>query len=156
MKLDQLPFVAPLVTGVSPRRVLIVDDHAPTRAAIASLLEEEFSLISVIGTASNGDAALRIVDAAAPDVVVLDLDLGGEYGLDLMPAIKSHKGVSVIILTSSDDPAEQARSFAAGATAFVNKFSPAGELISAILTIRPELVDIGGLSCRVVTHLPVK
>ena len=141
-------------SAIRPLRVLIVEDHAPTREAVAWLLEQEFPRIVVIGTASDGDAALRCVIDDAPEVIVLDLDLGGKSGLDLIPAI-GHD-IAVIILTSSDDLMARPRTLAAGATAFVSKLSPAQELISAILAVRPELADPGALSYESVTQLPDK
>ena len=136
MSTDQIHCVAAPLPIRKPRRVLIVDDHVPTLAAVTSLLEREYPRIEVIGAASNGDAALRLVREAQPDVVVLDLDLGNEYGLDLMPAIGGCQGAAVVILTSSDDPLERTRALAAGAAAFVSKLSPAVELIAAILAAR--------------------
>ena len=129
---------------IAPLRVLIVEDHAPTRAAIALLLEHEFPRMVVIGTAADGVAALRAVIESAPEVIVLDLDLDGKDSLELMPMI--NHDIAVIILTSSDDLTARPRAFAAGATAFVSKLSPAQELISAILAVRPGLADIGVLS----------
>lgn len=128
------------------RRVLIVDDHVRTLAAVAALLQAEYPRIDVVGTASNGQAALRKLRDTAPDVVVLDLDLGGERGLDLMPAIGRHAGVAVIILSSSDDPLERAQALCAGAAAFISKFSPAEELVDAILAACPETGGVGALS----------
>lgn len=142
--LAPLPAAAP--SAIGPLRVLIVEDHAPTRAAIALLLEHEFPRMVVIGTASDGDAALRAVVDSAPEVVVLDLDLNGKDGLELMPAINREPGIAVIILTSSDDPMARPRALAAGAKNFISKLSPAQELISAILAVRPELAGIGPLS----------
>jgi len=130
--------------AIAPLRVLIVEDHAPTRTAIALLLEREFPRMVVIGTACDGAAALRAVVESAPEVVVLDLDLDGKDGLELIPAIS--RDIAVIILTSSDDLMARPRALAAGATAFVSKLSPAQELISAILAVRPGLADIGALS----------
>lgn len=117
--------------------MLIVDDHAPTRAAIKALLEREQPRIEVVAAVSDGATALQALRDAAPDIVVLDLDIGDEYGLDLLPAISRHPGVAVIILTASEDPLAPQRALAAGATAFVSKFSPAGELLAAILAVRP-------------------
>ena len=137
------PVVAPSL-AIAPMRVLIVEDHAPTRTAIALLLEREFPRMVVIGTAADGVTALRAVIDGAPEVVVLDLDLDGKDGLELIPAI--NRDIAVIILTSSDDLTARPRALAAGATAFVSKLSPAQELISAILAVRPGLADIGALS----------
>lgn len=136
------------------RRVLIVDDHAATVAAIEALLEREYPRIEVVGTASDGGAALRVIREIVPDVVVLDLNLGNECGLDLMPVIGRHPGIAVIILTASDDPRARARALAAGAAAFISKLSPAAELIAAILAARPG--EMGGLSSVTGSTLPGK
>lgn len=140
------------VAGV--RRVLIVDDHASTVAAIKALLEREYPRIEVVGAASDGSTALRMIGETVPDVVVLDLNLGDEYGLDLMPAISRHPGIAVIILTASDDPLERVRALAAGAAAFISKLSPVEELIAAILAARPG--EMGGLSSVAGSPLPGK
>ena len=152
--LPPLPARATPKSAMRPLRVLIVEDHAPTRAAIAWLLEQEFAQNVVIGTASDGDAALRAVVEVPPEVVVLDLDLGGKSGLDLIPAIG--RDIAVIILTASDDLMARPLTLAAGAAAFVSKLSPAQELISAIRAVRPELADPGALSYESVTELPGK
>lgn len=128
------------------RRVLIVDDHARTLAAVAALLQHEYPRIDVVGTASDGNMALQIIRDAVPDVVVLDLELGDEHGLDLMPAIARFPGVEVIVLSSSDDPLERAQALDAGALVFVSKFSPAEELVAAILALHPRSSGAGVLS----------
>lgn len=135
---------------------MIVDDHARTRVAVAALLQEEFPHIDVVGTAGDGHAALQKLHDTAPHVVVLDLDLGGEHGLDLMPAIGRHPGIEVIILSSSDDPQERIRALAAGAVAFISKFSPADELVDAILAVRPAAIAMGALSYPAGSAQPCK
>lgn len=133
-------------TDAVTRHVLLVDDHAPTRAAIASILEREWPEIRVVGSVGDGAGALQIISAMAPDVVVLDLDLGSENGLDLIPGFLRTNDLAIIILTASDDSRDRAKSFAAGATAFISKLAPASELISAILAAPPRSADMGGLS----------
>ena len=145
----------PLPT-IGIRHVLLVDDHAPTLAAVATLLESEQPGIEVVGTASNSASALRLVRDAAPDVVVLDLDLAGEDGLELIPVMVLKHGVSVIILTCSDDPQKKKQSFSAGAMAFISKYSPAKELIAAIRTALPREMRMGDLSCATPTLIPKK
>lgn len=138
------------------RHVLVVEDHAPTLAAIAELLELEQPGISVVGMARGAADALRLAHDAAPDVVVLDLDLDGENGLELIPTLVLKHGVSVIILTSSNDPQKKRKGLAAGAKAFISKYAPSGELIAAILAVQPKAVDIGGLSRTARTLIPDK
>ena len=146
MQPSQYPSVVNCAPDAPAARVLVVDDHAATLAAIAALLDRESPLIEVVGIARCSDGVMRVLREAAPDVVVLDLDLGGECGLDLLPMIHGHPGVAVIILTASDDPLDRARALAAGAAAFVSKLSPAAELIDAILAIGRKVTGIGGLS----------
>ena len=138
------------------RHVLLVEDHPPTLAAVAALLELERPNISVVGAAHDGAHALRLADEASPDVVVLDLDLNGENGLELIPALILQYGVTVIILSSSNDPLKKRQGFAAGAKAFISKYAPCEELISAILAVPPRTRDMGGLSQGALTLLPVK
>lgn len=133
MNPERIPVAAAPAALAGSRRVLIVDDHAPTVAAIRALLEREYPRIEVVGAASDGGTALRLIRATAPDIVVLDLNLGDEYGLDLMPEIGLYPGIAVIILTASDDVLARTRALAAGAAAFISKLSPASELIAAIL-----------------------
>lgn len=134
----------PPVVATPPLRVVVVDDHGPTLTAVAALLDHEYPQIDVIGTARNGETAIRICREATPDVVVLDLDLGNEHGLDLMPKVGLDKGVDVVIFSASDDPEERRRAKAAGATAFVSKLSPITELVDAILATRKQDRAWGG------------
>lgn len=123
------------------RRVLLVDDHAPTLDAVGALLDREYPVIEVVGAARDGESALRCFRDTAPNIVVLDMHLGNEHGLDLLPAFTSHPGVAVIVLSASDDPMAPTRALAAGAAAFVSKLAPATELIAAVLAARPHQVD---------------
>ncbi len=127
--------------GGGTRHVLVVDDHAPTLAAISTLLDFEQPDIEVVGTARNAAGALRLAHDVAPDVVVLDLDLDGENGLELIPTLTLNCGAAVIILTSSNDPQKRRQGFAAGARAFVSKYAPSGELVAAILAVQPKAAE---------------
>jgi DNA-binding NarL/FixJ family response regulator len=127
--------------GGGTRHVLVGDDHAPTLAAISTLLDFEQPDIEVVGMARNAAGALRLARDVAPDVVVLDLDLDGENGLELIPTLTLNCGAAVIILTSSNDPQKRRQGFAAGARAFVSKYAPSGELVAAILAVQPKAAE---------------
>ena len=144
------------VADAGRRQVLLVDDHVPTLHAIACMLEHEQPDIEVIGTARDSAGALQFVLESAPDVVVLDLDLAGENSMELIPALVLKHGVAVIIFTSADDPLTRKRGFSAGAVAFVSKYAPVEELISAIRATRPRSMTMGGLSRPARTFLPHK
>ncbi len=154
MKLDRILATTVPVPFAEVRRVLLVDDHAPTRTAIKALLDSQCPCIQVVAAAGDGATALRLISQAKPNIVVLDVHLGDEYGLDLLPALARRPELAVIVLTASCDPQDRRSAFAAGAVAFISKYSPAEELIAAILATCPR--RIGGLSCRTGTVLPRK
>jgi two-component system nitrate/nitrite response regulator NarL len=84
-----------------PLRCLIVDDSPQFLRAARALLEREG--IAVIGVASTGAEALQRVAELAPDVTLLDVDLGGESGFDLAERLQRETGLapSSVILIST-------------------------------------------------------
>jgi CheY-like chemotaxis protein len=84
-----------------PVRCLIVDDNAGFLRSARLLLEREG--LSVVAVASTGDDAVQQVDALAPDVVLVDIDLGGESGFDLVGRLHVRLGTlpTDLILISS-------------------------------------------------------
>ena len=69
-----------------PIRILLVDDHTLVREGVRMLIESQDDLV-LIGEASDAAGTLAGVERERPDVVLLDLDLGGENGLDLIRSI---------------------------------------------------------------------
>ncbi len=69
-----------------PIRVMLIDDHAILRAGLRLLIERESSL-KVVGDASCRADALTIVKREQPDIILLDLNLPGTNGLDLIPEL---------------------------------------------------------------------
>jgi DNA-binding NarL/FixJ family response regulator len=103
-------------------RCLIVDDNPSFRAAIRALLEAEG--IEVVGGAGSADEACQQIAALRPDVVLIDIDLGGESGLALARAV--HDGaadaVPKVILISTHAESEFADLIAATpAVGFLSK-----------------------------------
>jgi DNA-binding response OmpR family regulator/Flp pilus assembly pilin Flp len=115
-----------------PLRVLVVDDRVAIRAGIESLIDAEAPRMRSIGGAANSTDALRQAKEKQPDVVVLDVDLGGEDGLALIPLLHDAAPCGVIVLTSLADArvAERARHF--GANDCMHKTAPASELLERI------------------------
>ncbi len=84
-----------------------------------------------------------MVRQVRPDVVVLDVDLGREDGLDLLARLVDRAGV--VVLTCRDTPAVRERALALGAIAFIHKAEPAEQLLAAIrLSGRVDAVPGGG------------
>lgn len=114
-------------------KLLIIDDHSIMRAGFAVLLARPGSDIEVVqaGTAAEGIAA---VEANADlDAVFLDLSMPGEGGMHALQEIgKQRPDLPVIILSSSEDPADVRRALAGGALGYVPKSSGPQTLMSVL------------------------
>jgi len=115
-----------------PVTVLVVDDHAAIRAGIAKLIDAERPRLNCVGTASTPVEALTHTREAQPQVVVLDVNLDGEDGLALIPALHDAAPCAVVVLTSLADPHVALHALRQGARACLHKTAPATELIAAI------------------------
>jgi two-component system, NarL family, nitrate/nitrite response regulator NarL len=86
-------------------RCLIVDDSPRFLAAARGLLEREG--IAVVGVASTGEEALRRIEELRPDVTLVDIDLGGESGFDVVRRLHQDAGVAparlILISTHTED-----------------------------------------------------
>ncbi|MFI7699335.1 response regulator transcription factor [Nonomuraea sp. NPDC049480] len=100
-------------------RVLLVDDQALVRGALAALLSLERD-IEVVGQAGSAPEAIDAARAARPDVVLLDIQMAGGDGLSAAAALRG-LGCRVIMLTTFARPGYLARAMAAGAAGFVVK-----------------------------------
>ncbi len=113
-------------------RVLIAEDQAMVRGALASLLELE-SDISVIGQVSRGDEVVGAVRELEPDVALLDIEMPGATGLQAAEELeRSGLRCAVLILTTFGRPGYLRRAMQAGAAGFLLKDAPAHELAAAI------------------------
>ncbi|HEU4571931.1 MAG TPA: response regulator, partial [Candidatus Limnocylindrales bacterium] len=88
----------PVATAI---RLMIVDDHPLVGQGLASLLEREADLAVVGLAASLEDAAALLAAEPPPDVLLLDVRLGEQSGLDLLPRIRG-AATAVIVLTAYD------------------------------------------------------
>jgi DNA-binding NarL/FixJ family response regulator len=112
-------------------RVLVVDDHATIRWNLRNLIDGERPRLCVVGTAGTADEALLHARQLKPQVVVLDVNLAGEDGLSLMPALRA-LACEVVVLTSLTDPRVEFHAMRLGAFACVHKTAPAAQLLACI------------------------
>ncbi|MFZ5921056.1 MAG: response regulator [Chloroflexota bacterium] len=117
----------------NPIRILLVDDNSHFLAAARDFLELQESF-RVIGAIMNGGEAVSQSNRLEPDVILLDLNLAGESGLDLIPLFKRHMPkTKIIVLTIMQDENYRAAAMQAGADAFVHKSEISKTLISVIV-----------------------
>jgi len=102
-------------------KVLIIDDSALVRERIARMLSEVTTVAAVAGAADWGQA-LEMLRSLDPDLVILDLNLAGRSGLDLLPQLKSKKPAPlVIVFTNHSGPEYANRCRELGADFFFDK-----------------------------------
>ena len=117
-------------------RLLIVDDHPVVRAGLSSMLGTQAE-IRVIGTASSGEEALRLIRSEKIDLALLDLRMPGISGLETLSAIKMERlATRVIILTSYETDEDIYRSIQAGADGYLLKKASLREMVEAIRTVK--------------------
>ena len=113
-------------------RVVIVDDHAVVRSGLKLLLSAEPDL-EVVGEAGNARDAVFEVRAQKPDVVLLDVVMPGESGIEAVPKLLHESPeTKVLVLSMQDDPNYVREAFAAGASGYVLKEAADAEVVDAI------------------------
>lgn len=113
-----------------PIKVLLVDDHRSVLWGLAKLIESASPKLELVDLATCHREALAAVEKHQPHVVLLDLDLGSESGLDLVPQMSSR--AAVLILTGLREPAARERAVLAGALGVIHKSEPAEVILKAI------------------------
>jgi two-component system nitrate/nitrite response regulator NarL len=115
-----------------PIRILMIDDHAMLRAGLRMIIESHIGMV-VVGEAENRRESLAAIAHETPDIILLDLDLGDENGLDLLPElITAAPDARIILLTGLRDPEVQRRAILLGAMGLVSKQKAADTVIRAI------------------------
>lgn len=114
-------------------RVLLVDDHPVVRSGLRAMLAA-YPGLDLIGEASTGEEALRVAASSAPDVVLMDLQLG--TGIDGVEATRRLLATPtpprVLVLTTYDNDADILSAVEAGAIGYLLKDAHPGDLVDAI------------------------
>lgn len=117
----------------APIKVFLVDDHRTILWGLERLIESaDRPKMNVVGTAETCDDMFSKLPAALPDVLLLDLDLGGISSLTQLEKIHQHTSAQVLILTGSNDPAAHQQAVVRGARGVVHKQVSSNVLLRAI------------------------
>ena len=115
-----------------PIRLLLADDQALVRGALAALLDLEHDLV-VVAQVGRGDEVVEAALAVRPDAALLDIEMPGIDGLEAAAALhEALPGCKVLILTTFGRPGYLARAMRAGVSGFLVKDAPAEQLATAI------------------------
>ena len=107
--------------GRSMRKILLVEDHTSFRQALKNIIQLE-NPSTVIEEAADGKEALQKVDALHPDLIIMDIGLPGESGLQITTKIrKNYPGIIIAVLTSYDEESDREAAFECGANYFISK-----------------------------------
>lgn len=120
---------------MTPVRIIVIDDHPIVRQGISSLLSN-YSEFALVGEADNGSDALDLIQLSQPDVILLDIRMPGESGLDTLNAILRQQSTArVLMLTSFDDEEYVMTALRSGAYGYVLKSVSDDQLVNAIRAV---------------------
>jgi DNA-binding NarL/FixJ family response regulator len=118
--------------GRKVSRVMIVDDHPIVREGYARLIGNQPDL-EVCGEAGDATEAMRLIAAARPDLIVVDISLKGGNGIELCKDIRfQYPNVKMLVASAHEESLYAERVLRAGATGYVNKEEATDRLIEAI------------------------
>ena len=115
-------------------KILIVDDHAVLREGVRRLLSTIPG--AEILEASTAHEALTVFRKAQPTVTVLDVNLNGSSGLELLQRLRGEsKGARIVMFTMHAETSYASRAIRAGAMGYVSKSAAADELVTAVMKV---------------------
>jgi len=117
------------------KKVLIVDDHPLVREGLALRVSSQPDL-DLCGEAARADEALSQLEASSPDLAIVDIQLVGSSGIDLIKEIKARfPSVKMLVVSAYEDSLYAERALRAGALGYINKRQCQERIIEAIRTV---------------------
>jgi DNA-binding NarL/FixJ family response regulator len=116
-------------------RVMIVDDHPVVRMGLKTMLESEDD-ISVVGMAGSAGEALKEIERADPEVVLMDLRMPGMDGADAIAEMRHiWPAIRILVLTNYQEDEYISKTIRAGAMGYLLKCTPQEEIVKAVHTL---------------------
>ena len=129
-------------------RVMLVDDHSIMRDLLRDALEDTGEY-QVVAQAADGEEAVRLVEEAAPDVIVMDVIMPVMDGIEACQEITDRlPDIRVLMLTASNEQEAVVRSIAAGATGYLQKYSGKEQLLATLREVAEGEFRIPGSAVR--------
>ena len=126
-------------------KVVLVDDHPLIRKGLSQALNKDE--ISVVGEASSLSEGVALLNSTAPDICIVDLNLGSASGIELIKVgMVQNPKCAFVVLTMEDDLDTLITAKAAGARAYITKGSPVEnliEVVKTVLTDRKDFIKLG-------------
>jgi DNA-binding NarL/FixJ family response regulator len=114
-------------------RIMLVDDHKTLLWGLSKLIDTEASHMIVVGTARDCVGAVSLAAQVTPDVILLDIDLGGTCSLDIIPSLMAGcPAARILVLSGTRDRELLDKAVMLGARGVVSKDEPAETVIKAI------------------------
>jgi DNA-binding NarL/FixJ family response regulator len=139
-----------------PIKVLIADDHSVVRKGIVNLLEDEADIL-IVGEASDGDEAIDMIPAAAPDVLLLDITMPRMSGIEVIREVtRLHPEVRILVFSMHNNPDYILTAVQNGAAGYLLKDTDQEEILRAIRTVADgDLYYPANASSVIIRHLVV-
>ncbi|WP_260294449.1 response regulator [Sedimenticola hydrogenitrophicus] len=122
------------ISPVQPFHILLIDDHAMFRTGLRMILEMEMTQMAV----SEAESLAETFDmSAAPDLILLDIQLPGLNGLEAMASLKQRwPGSAIIVVSALHATSNVELAYEQGAAAFISKTEPSANIVRIIEQIR--------------------
>lgn len=133
-------------------RVAICDDHVMVREALASVIEHEDG-VHIVGIADSLASSNALIETEVPDVLVMDVRLDGESGLDVARSVvANYPDVKIVMLTSFNSDEALVSAYELGASAFVLKSGSSDALVQTIRDVASGMRLINPAEVRVASE----
>jgi len=127
--------------SATPRMVMVIDDDAEMRAVLRDLLQREGFRVQ---EEAGAEQVIRVLESVRPDAVVLDKEMPGGDGLDLLAYIRRrHPSIPVVFITAFGGPAVQAEALRLGATRYVEKPFRVAQLLDTLRALTDTGAAVG-------------
>jgi len=142
---------------VSQPRIVLVDDHTLFRKGLAELLERDGAL-KVVAMTGDPSGVRAVLDAQHPDALVMDLNMPGDDGINVMQQLKAEGyTLPILILTVSEAEEDLARALRGGANGYLLKSMEPDEVVEAVQrAVKGETVVAPAMTAKLVSLLDNK